>query len=138
MNTKNKEKTPKMPLLVLLAFSSINKRKHAILLIWASILFTVYCFPWMNFFNYEVISHLFLIDDWSWIAMMAPIPYSIFGLRFRFANQDPLAFSFISPSLCLCDANYLYFEVIRGHPLFSYICFEVTGAIKTFSMNSIN
>ncbi|MCK5395166.1 MAG: hypothetical protein KAJ32_04200 [Gammaproteobacteria bacterium] len=89
MNTKNKEKTPKMPLLVLLAFSSINKRKHAILLIWASILFTVYCFPWMNFFNYEVISHLFLIDDWSWIAMMIPICiWYILSLRWMDQNNS--------------------------------------------------
>ena len=41
MNDLNKSTPPKMPIWVLLAFSSIQKRKHAILLIWASILFTV-------------------------------------------------------------------------------------------------
>jgi len=63
----------KMPLWVLLAFSSIRKRKHAIILIWASVLFTVYCLPWVNFIDNEMVSTLFLIDDWSWIAMMIPI-----------------------------------------------------------------
>lgn len=58
---------------VLLAFSSIHKRKHAMLLIWACITFTVYCLPWSTLINNEVVSSLFLIDDWSWIAMMAPI-----------------------------------------------------------------
>ncbi len=67
-------KTPvKMPIWVLLAFSSIHKRKHAIILIWASILFTLYCLPWVTFFNNEFVATIFLIDDWSWIAMMIPI-----------------------------------------------------------------
>ncbi len=63
----------KMPLWVLLAFSSIHKRKHAIILIWASILFSLYCLPWVNFINNDLIATIFLIDDWSWIAMMIPI-----------------------------------------------------------------
>jgi hypothetical protein len=62
-----------MPIWVLLAFSSIQKRKHAIILIWASVSFAVYCLPWMNFTNNEIVSSLFLIDDWSWIMMMLPI-----------------------------------------------------------------
>jgi len=63
----------KMPLWVLLAFSSIHKRKHAIILIWACILFSLYCLPWATFTSNEIISRVFLIDDWSWIAMMIPI-----------------------------------------------------------------
>jgi len=71
--TEENTTSPKMPIWVLLAFSSIHKRKHAIILIWASILFTLYCFPIVNFVNNEIISTLFLIDDWSWIALMIPI-----------------------------------------------------------------
>lgn len=63
----------KMPIWVLLAFSSIQKRKHAIILIWASLSFALYCLPWVNFTNNEIVSSLFLIDDWSWIMMMLPI-----------------------------------------------------------------
>ena len=63
----------KMPIWVLLAFSSIRKRKHAIILIWASILFSLYCLPWVTFSSNEIISSFFLIDDWSWVAMMIPI-----------------------------------------------------------------
>ncbi len=71
-NTENTS-TTKMPLWVLLAFSSIRKRKHAIILIWASIFFTLYCFPLIKFTSNEFIATVFLIDDWSWIAMMIPI-----------------------------------------------------------------
>jgi hypothetical protein len=71
-NIKNNQQK-KTPIWVLLAFSSIHKRKHAIILIWASIIFTLYCLPWSAFINNEIISTLFLIDDWSWIAMMIPI-----------------------------------------------------------------
>ena len=63
----------KMPIWVLLAFSSIHKRKHAIILIWACILFSLYSLPWMTFSSNELISRVFLIDDWSWAAMMVPI-----------------------------------------------------------------
>ena len=85
----NTETTKKMPLWVLLAFSSIHKRKHAIMLIWASILFTVYCFPWINFVGHEAIAKLFLIDDWSWIAMMIPICiWYILSLRWMDQNDS--------------------------------------------------
>ena len=67
------KQTPKMPFLVLLAFSNLSKRKHAIILIWACVLFTIYCFPFANFIDNEMVTKLFLIDDWSWIAMMIPI-----------------------------------------------------------------
>lgn len=70
----NTESTsPKMPIWVLMAFSSIQKRKHAIMLIWSCVIFTVYCLPFVNFIDNEIVATLFLIDDWSWIAMMIPM-----------------------------------------------------------------
>jgi hypothetical protein len=68
MSEKNK-----MPIWVLLAFSSIHKRKHALILIWASVIFTLYCLPLATFVDNSIIKTLFLIDDWSWLAMMVPI-----------------------------------------------------------------
>ena len=65
--------TKKMPIWVLLAFSSIHKRKHAMILIWASIIFCLYCLPLVTFSDNEIVAKLFFIDDWSWVAMMIPI-----------------------------------------------------------------
>ena len=73
MNDTNKTAPKKMPIWVLLAFSSIQKRKSAIMLIWASIIFTIYCLPWANYINNEIVVTLFLVDDWSWVAMMIPV-----------------------------------------------------------------
>lgn len=88
MKNSNEETSTKMPLWVLLAFSSINKRKHAIILIWACILFTFYCLPWMNFTDNETVSTLFLIDDWSWLAMMLPIClWYVLSLRWMDKNN---------------------------------------------------
>jgi len=85
---ENKTTPVKMPIWVLLAFSSIQKRKHAIMLIWASIIFTVYCLPWVNFINNEIVITLFLIDDWSWMAMMIPICiWYILSLRWMDQNK---------------------------------------------------
>ncbi len=85
----NDTTSTKMPLWVLLAFSSIRKRKHAIILIWASILFTLYCLPWINFINNEIVSTVFLIDDWSWVAMMVPICiWYILSLRWMDENKS--------------------------------------------------
>ena len=63
----------KIPMWVLLAFSSIHKRKHAKMLIWASLIFTLYCLPFVTFVDNELIKTLFLIDDWSWFALMLPV-----------------------------------------------------------------
>lgn len=83
------DQTKKMPIWVLLAFSSISKRKHAIILIWASILFTAYCFPLANFIDNEMVAKLFLIDDWSWIAMMLPVSaWYILSLRWMDQNNS--------------------------------------------------
>lgn len=67
------KKTDNMPWWVLLAFASIPSRKAALWLITASLLFTVYCVPWVFFIDHALVSALFLITDWSWVAMMVPI-----------------------------------------------------------------
>lgn len=67
-------KTDNMPIWVFLAFSSINTRKGALILIWSSLLFTLYCIPFTTFVsNKGWLAKLFLIDDWSWFAMMLPM-----------------------------------------------------------------
>ena len=88
MNDQNKSSPAKLPIWVLLAFSSIQKRKHAILLIWACIIFTLYCLPWASFIGNEIITRLFVIDDWSWVAMMIPISlWYILSLRWMDKNN---------------------------------------------------
>lgn len=68
------KKTANMPILVYLAFSSISTRKGALILIAASFIFTIYCIPWAHFFtNQNLVLKIFLIEDWSWFAMMAPV-----------------------------------------------------------------
>ena len=68
------QKTKDMPLWVFLAFSSIETRKGALMLIWSSIIFSFYCVPWSHYFNGNYwISKVFLLDDWEWFAMMLPI-----------------------------------------------------------------
>ena len=82
------QKNIKMPLWVLLAFSSIHKRKHALWLIGATVLFALYCIPWGSFFtNQPVVSQLFLIEDWSWFAMMVPI-LIWYGLSLRWVDKN--------------------------------------------------
>jgi hypothetical protein len=78
----------KMPFWVLLAFSSIQKRKSALILIWCSIIFTIYCLPWSLFINNETVKNLFIINDWSWAAMMVPICcWYILSLRWMDKNS---------------------------------------------------
>lgn len=68
------EKKENTPLWVFLAFSSISTRKGASVLIFSCLIFSIYCVPWSQFFvQQEWVSTLFLIDDWSWVAMMVPI-----------------------------------------------------------------
>ena len=88
MSTEKNTESKKMPIWVLLAFSSINKRQHAFILIWASIIFTLYCLPWVNFITNEIVSMLFVIDDWSWLAMMVPICiWYVLSLRWMDQNN---------------------------------------------------
>ena len=65
--------TKKMPLWVLLAFSSIPTKKAALILIGVCFIFTAYCLPWATFSDNEMVATVFLIDDWSWVAMMIPM-----------------------------------------------------------------
>jgi len=68
------EKTKDMPIWVFLAFSSIETRKGAMWLIYACIGFTLYCIPWSLIASEsDWVETIFLIDDWSWLAMMVPI-----------------------------------------------------------------
>ncbi len=68
------EKTAHMPIWVYLAFSSINTRKAALLLIAACAVFTAYCIPWSVLVtDRDWVGKFFLIDDWSWFAMMVPV-----------------------------------------------------------------
>ena len=70
------EKTDNMPIWVYLAFSSIATRKAALLMIWASLAFSIYCIPWSQFLaGRDWVVKIFLIEDWSWFAMMAPITF---------------------------------------------------------------
>jgi len=62
------EKTDNMPIWVFLAYSSINTRKAALWLIRACVAFSVYCVQ-------DWVGTIFLIDDWSWLAMMVPITF---------------------------------------------------------------
>lgn len=69
-------KTKKTPIWVFLAFSAIETRKGALILIWASVAFSIYSLPWVLMFGDsigELGKKILLIDDWSWIAMMVPI-----------------------------------------------------------------
>ena len=68
------EKTDNMPIWVYLAFSSISTRKGALILIWVSVAFSIYCIPWSQLFTDQTgLAKIFLIDDWSWFAMMVPV-----------------------------------------------------------------
>jgi hypothetical protein len=68
------QKTDNMPLWVYLAFSSISTRKGALALIGVSVVFSFYCIPWSRFISGQGwVTKIFLIDDWSWFAMMVPV-----------------------------------------------------------------
>jgi hypothetical protein len=68
------KKTSSTPFWVFLAYANIETRKGALILLWSSIAFSFYCIPWPNYFNGDGwVAKLFLIDDWSWFAMMLPM-----------------------------------------------------------------
>ncbi len=69
-------KTKNTPIWVFLAFSAIETRKAALILCWSSLAFTLYSLPWNLLLGDalgEIGKQIFLIDDWSWAAMMVPI-----------------------------------------------------------------
>ena len=68
------QKTKDMPIWVFLAYSSIETRKAALWLIFACVIFTVYCIPWPIYFGtLPWVAKIFLIHNWSWFAMMVPM-----------------------------------------------------------------
>lgn len=67
------QKDSSMPWWVFLALSSIETRKAALILIWSSLLFTLYCIPWPIYCPDPLVAQLFLITDWEWFAMMLPM-----------------------------------------------------------------
>ena len=68
------KKTNDMPIWVFLALSSIETRKGALILIGISVLFSIYCLPWSTFTDSQIwVGKVFLINGWSWFAMMVPI-----------------------------------------------------------------
>ena len=70
------EKTKNMPMWVYLAFSSITSRKGALLLILACVVFSIYCIPWRVLLpDTDWVEQIFLVEDWSWFAMMLPITF---------------------------------------------------------------
>ncbi len=82
------QKTNNMPIWVYLAFSSIPTRKAAWLLILASVVFCIYCVPWPALFpQRDWVAKVFLIEDWSWFAMMVPIVVW-YGLSLRWMDKN--------------------------------------------------
>lgn len=83
------EKKDNIPLWVFLAFSSLSTRKAALLLIASCLLFSLYCIPWPMFFTQpEWVADVFLIDDWSWLAMMVPMTlWYVLSLRWMDKNK---------------------------------------------------
>lgn len=80
------QKSDDMPLWVFLAFSSIERRKTALWLIWSCVLFTVYCVPWGVLFPEPAwLRSVFLIEDWSWFATMIPLS-AWYGLSLRWLD----------------------------------------------------
>jgi len=69
------EKKDDMPLWVFLAFSSIETRKGALILIYSSVIFTLYSVPWVLFFKQSWVEDVFLIGDWSWALTMLPLVF---------------------------------------------------------------
>lgn len=81
-------KQDKMPLWVALAYSNIESRKVALYLVVGCAVFSAYCFPWVRYLHQgDWVAKFFLIDDWSWFAMMAPTTlWYWLGLRWIDAN----------------------------------------------------
>ena len=63
----------KTPIWVSLAYANIHTRIVALWLIISCVVFTIYCVPWAQFSKNQWVEKLFLIDDWSWFAIMLPM-----------------------------------------------------------------
>ena len=81
------EKTNDMPIWVYLALASIETRRTALLLVYGSALFCLYCIPWAQLYPAPAwLGSLFLIGDWSWLAMMVPMTLW-YWLSLRWADK---------------------------------------------------
>ena len=74
------EKKDNIPLWVFLAFSSIETRKGALILIWVCVIFTFLCipvswYPWREWI------------DWSWTGMMFAVTLW-YGLALKWADKN--------------------------------------------------
>ncbi len=67
------KKIDKTPLWVTLVYANVHTRKMALITVIFCVVFTLYCVPWVQFSKNAVVYKLFLIDDWSWVAMMIPM-----------------------------------------------------------------
>jgi len=68
------EKSDNMPIWVYFAFSSIATRKGALLMIWSCVAFSISRIPWSMYIESESWGmKVFLIEDWSWFAIMLPM-----------------------------------------------------------------
>jgi hypothetical protein len=54
----------------------------------ACVVFSIYCIPWRALFpGQDWIVHIFLIEDWSWFAMMVPVTFW-YWLSFRWVGNN--------------------------------------------------
>ena len=67
------KKIDKTPLWVSLVYANVHTRKMALIMVIFCVVFTFYCVPWVQFSKSSVVTKLFLIEDWSWFAMMIPM-----------------------------------------------------------------
>lgn len=63
----------KTPLWVTLVYANVPTRKMALIMVIFCAVFTFYSVPWVQFSKNAMVAKLFLIDDWSWVAMMIPM-----------------------------------------------------------------
>ncbi len=57
------------------------------LLILACVVFSVYCIPWRLLLpEPDWVAQIFLIEDWSWFAMMVPVTFW-YGLSLRWVDS---------------------------------------------------
>jgi hypothetical protein len=63
----------KTPIWVTMAYANIHTRKMALMLVISCAIFALYCVPWVLFSKNAMVAKLFLINDWSWVAMMLPM-----------------------------------------------------------------
>lgn len=82
------EKTRNMPMWVYLVYASIEARRTALWIIYASVLFTLYCIPWASLSQAPAwVKTLFLLDDWTWFLTMVPMTIW-YWLAFRWADNN--------------------------------------------------